>query len=113
LRGKIKSSPGFEALMSLEKEEPTGTAVTKPRLFSVRRVNILLAAVVVGLLAFSRGEVYRRAEFFLTGAVSVDGERVYRDAHDTVSTGRVLETGKSGPGPGDSTGAGAAYSLAG
>src|SRR5688500_8104241 len=50
---------------------------------TTRRIVILLALLVAGLVAFRwGGQIVRRAEFLLTDAVTIDGRTFYLDKND-------------------------------
>src|SRR4051812_31831746 len=78
---------------TMNRAEATETTSKKPNPITVRRINILLALVVLGLVPFHWGQVLRRAEFLWTGAVTIDGHTIYLDKNDQVITQNILRWG--------------------
>lgn len=86
-----------ETLPELPQTEPP-----RPRESTLRRIaasrwekwirRLVLAGLLV-LLAFYAGEIYRRARFFWTGTVSVDGMELHINPNDRWMTQVILKTG--------------------
>lgn len=63
------------------------------RRITARRVNLVLALVIAGLLAISGDRIARRVRYGLTGAVQVEGLTLYLDPRDEVITRMILHDG--------------------